>query len=365
MFNTYISPNAKLYIDEILKSKQISEGLVTKLFEEELSKTFNLSNLFTVNSGTSALHLALVLSRIRLRQEVLLSAQTFISTALAIMYVGAKPVFVDIDDKGNINPQDIRNKITKRTKAIIAIDWGGMPCQLDIISNIAKENNLVIIEDACQALGAIYKGRYIGQWSDFTCFSFQATKHVTSLDGGAVVCKDPNKYELGKKLRWFGIDREKDKPDILGERVYNLDKVGYKYHLNNLASAIGYSNLETIKQRLRYRRFLAKIYDDELQDIENVELPHKKEEGIKSSYWIYPILLPNNKTRNRFIEQMNKNNLSCSVVHRGIDRNKIFGGIDNSLKNQREWDNRQIHLPIHEEIKPNDIIRISKIIRNL
>ena len=188
------------------------------------------------------------------------------------MYQDAIPVFADIQlSTGNIDPKSIVNKITEKTSAIIAVHWGGYPCDLDEILDIGKQHNLIVIEDAAHALGATYKGKSIGDISDFTAFSFQAIKHLTTGDGGALCCLKDKDSEKAKRIRWFGIDRENSEPSNLGEREFDIDEVGYKYHMNDLAAALGQGNLESLCDRLRRRREIAKIYHDELLNTDVLE----------------------------------------------------------------------------------------------
>ena len=194
IFNTYIHPSASEKISEVLSSTFISEGEIVKEFEAELCKKLLLKNIVTVNSGTSALHLSLDLSGISEGDEVICPAQTFVASALVILQQKAIPVFADIDyETGNISVESIKKKITNKTKAIIPVHWGGYPCDMDEINLVAKQNNLIVIEDAAHALGATYKSQAIGALSDYTCFSFQAIKHLTTGDGGAITIGDEKK----------------------------------------------------------------------------------------------------------------------------------------------------------------------------
>ena len=185
-FSPKISNDTSL-INKVLKSKFVSEGKITEKFEKELKKFLNIKYCATVNSGTSAIHLALIASNVKRGDEVIVPAQTFIASALPIIYIGAKPVFADIDSStGNISSKGIKKLITKKTKALIVVHWGGYPCDLDEIKKTIRGKNIKIIEDAAHCFGGKYKNKNIGSISDFTCFSFQATKHLTSGDGGLI-----------------------------------------------------------------------------------------------------------------------------------------------------------------------------------
>src|ERR1035437_1301322 len=208
-FYTHISSEAKEYVNRVLDTTFISAGKIAEQFEKELERILKLNQVVTVNSGTSALHLGLDIAGIKEGDEVIIPAQTFIATGLSVLMLKAVPVFADIQpDTGNIDPVSIEKKITSRTKAIIPVHWGGYPCDMDEINAIASNYKLKVIEDAAHAVGASYKGDSIGTISDFTAFSFQAIKHLTTGDGGALCCKETKDYLGAKHKRWFGIDRE-------------------------------------------------------------------------------------------------------------------------------------------------------------
>jgi perosamine synthetase len=353
LFNTYIHPSAKEKVTKVLDSTFISEGKLVKEFEDKLADTLGCVNPIALNSGTSALHLAVVLAGVGPGDEVILPAQTFIATGLAILYCGATPVFADIQyETGNIDPKSVREKITPRTKAVITVHWMGYPCDMDEINIIAKEHNLKVIEDAAHAPGAIYKNQPIGSISDFTCFSFQAIKHLTTGDGGALCVKDPKLAKLGMALRWFDIDRANTKPSILGERGYDADMVGYKYHMNDYSAALGLANLENFNERLENRRKLAKRYRDGLSGIAEIKIMEESNDRI-SSYWTICIHVP--EKREDFIMALKSRGIPTTVHYLGIDRNKILGGKNINLKNQRKFDETQIHLPLHDAMNDQSV----------
>jgi perosamine synthetase len=347
IFNTHIDKSAFSSIEKILASTYLSEGRLVKEFESELSDKLNLINPVALNSGTSALHLALVLSKIGPGDEVIIPAQTFVATGLVVLQLGAKVVFADIDYlTGNLSVTSIKEKVTERTKAIILVHWGGYPCDLDEINTFATLNNIVVIEDAAHALGAIYKGRAIGTISDYTCFSFQAIKHLTTGDGGAICCKDPFKYEDSIVKRWFGIDRSNSQLSNLGERIYDIKDIGFKYHLNDYSAALGLANLRFFKERLLDRIKIANYYSNNLKSISGIHLFDYKEDR-ESAYWLFGFHVDN---RDAFISALKDKGVVASVVHMGIDHNSVFGGLDMSLSNQRRFDETQVHIPIHDAV---------------
>jgi len=359
-FHTHISDKVYEKVESVLRSGYLSEGDVVAEFENELSRKLGLINPVAVNSGTSALHLALVLADVGPGDEVILPAQTFVATGLVILMQGATPVFADIQyDTGNISPQDIKHRITKRTKAIMPVHWGGYPCDMDEINQIADKYHLVVIGDAAHALGAIYKTHPIAKTSELTAFSFQAIKHLTTGDGGALSCLWESDYLLAKKLRWFGIDRAKSKPSILGEREYDIDTIGYKYHMNNLAAAVGLGNLDGFRTRLLYRHQIAEYYRNELADVPGLELL-KADYDRTHAYWLFTMLV---ERREDFIRKLAEYNIPASVVHLSIDRNSVFGGLRDDLPNQALWNTQQVSIPIHEGLCGIDIHYIADVIQ--
>lgn len=360
-FDTYIDVTAKERVGAVLQSERLSEGALVREFEESLAQELGLTNPIAVNSGTSALHVALVAAGVQAGDEVILPAQTFVASGLTVMQQGAVPVFADIDYKtGNIDSESIRSKITSKTKAVMPVHWGGLPVDLDAIHNIAKEHNLKVIEDAAHAIGATYKGSAIGSLSDFSCFSFQAIKHVTTGDGGAVASLSAEDANTIRTLRWFGIDRTKAKPSNLGERIYDLETLGFKYHLNDYAAALGLANLPSLKQRLMKRNSIALRYREGLGHVTGISLFDAPNDRT-SAHWLFGIHV---EQRDNFIKTLLDADIPTSVVHVGIDRNKIFGaGVREELVNQRKFDATQIHLPMHDKITPDVADHIIDVIK--
>src|SRR5450432_3764761 len=287
IFNTYINKNAAGIVGKVLDSTFLSEGKLVKEFEGRLSSEFGLLNPVALNSGTSALHLALEIAGIKEGDEVILPAQTFVATGLVILQKKAIPVFADIDyETGNISVASIRGKITSKTKAIIPVHWGGYPCDMDEINQLAKQHHFVVIEDAAHALGAFYKGQRVGTLSDYTCFSFQAIKHLTTGDGGAISFLNPETARIASIKRWFGIDRQNTAVSILGERQYNITELGFKYHMNDYAAALGIANMENYFLRMALRQKFAAIYTEQLEGVPGVRL-FSYSNDRQSAYWLF------------------------------------------------------------------------------
>jgi perosamine synthetase len=346
-FDTHITQKAMSNVSNVLASGHLSEGEMVRRFEQALQDKFGMRNCVAVNSGTSALHLALVLAGVEAGDEVILPAQTFVATGLAVLYCGAKPVFADIGMDGNISVEDVLLKITDKTRAVIAVSWGGNPCGLADLSYSCRANGVPLIQDNAHALGATYEGSPLSRFRGFSCYSFQAIKQVTCGDGGLLTCDDWD-YGRAKRLRWFGIDRENDKADETGERVYNLKEIGYKYHMNDYSASLGLGNLNGFEKRQARVKEIAKRYCEELVGDIGMVLPDKKE---GCSYWLMDAVVDR---RSDFVRAMKDRGVPASVVHVGIDRNEIFGGLQD-LPVQRYWDEHHVCLPIHSSLTDEDV----------
>lgn len=354
-FDTHISSRAITRVSEVLQSTRLSEGRMVKDFETELSRQIGLRNPVALNSGTSALHLGLALSGVGPGDEVILPAQTFIATGMVILAQYAKPVFADIQiQTGNIDPESIRRKITEKTRAIMPVHWAGYPCDMDEIQAIAKEFNLAVIEDAAHALGATYKERRIGTISRFTAFSFQAIKHLTTGDGGALCCLSDDDHRRARARRWFGIDREHSQISVLGERDYNVREVGYKYHMNDLSAAVGLGNLGEFDVMLKRRQDIADVYRTHLRNVPGLTLLDYRDDR-RSACWLFTILVEN---RLAFIKKLKAQGIPASVVHQRIDRNLAFGGNTQGLDQQTIFDDLQISIPLHSKLTDDDVHHI-------
>jgi perosamine synthetase len=360
MFSTFVHPQAAGQVAAVLASGLLSEGRVVREFEARLGAELGLPHPATVNSGTSALHLALEVAGVQPGDEVLLAPQTFIASGTTVLQAGATPVFADIQyDTGNLDPADLESRITPRTRAIMAVHWGGYPCDLAEIQAVADRHGLVVIEDAAHALGATYRGRPIGTLSDFTCFSFQAIKHLTTGDGGAVCTLTPERARELHARRWFGIDRAHSPASELGERQYDLTQLGYKYHLSDYNAALGLANLAGLAERLARRRQVAEQYRRELAAVPGLTL-FRQEPDRTSAHWLFGLHV---EQRLNFIRHLHAAGISASVVHVGIDHNTLFGGKRADLHRQRRFDETQIHIPLHDALSDEQVQHIIAVIK--
>lgn len=352
LFRPYVTQLARDRVAEVLASGWIGQGPVVAEFERRFEATLGLPNAIAVNSGTSALHLALTCLGVGADDEVITTAQTFVATSLVALQNGARPVFADVQYlTGNIDPADIEHRITERTKAIVPVHWGGYPCDLDEIHAIARRHGLAVVEDAAHAIGATYHGGPIGAESRFTCFSFQAIKHLTTGDGGMIVAPDPADYELAKRSRWFGIDRDRRQPSDLGEPIWDIAEVGFKYHMNDIAAAMGVAHLNELPAMLAQRRCFAKRYRAALCDVPGVALFDSAPDR-ESAYWLFDLHV---ERRLDFIRMLKSKGVEASVLHQRIDTNSVFGELRHDLPTLEHFDATHVCLPMHNGLSNDDV----------
>jgi perosamine synthetase len=357
---TTVSEQAIANAVATLRSGFLSEGKQVKRFENELAARLGLARPVALNSGTAALHLALVLAGVKAGDEVIIPPQTFLATGMAVLMQGATPVFADIQyHTGNLDPAAIPGKITSRTKGIIPVHWAGYPCDLAELNPLAAGHNLALIEDAAHALGAAYQGKPIGAISRFTCFSFQAIKHLTTGDGGALCCLRAEDEQRARARRWFAIDRDHSPPSFLGERVYDATEVGYKYHLNDLGAAIGLGNLEVFPQVLARLRALAGQYRRQLSGVPGITLLESRTDR-ESACWLFTLLA---ERRDDFLRALQGRGVPASVFHQRIDRNSVFGGRRRDLPNMARFEDAQASLPLHAGLTDEDAAHVVSAVR--
>lgn len=332
----------------VLKSGWIGEGPQTAKFEEKLRKFLKQKKITALNSGTSALIMALRLAEIKYNDEIITTPMTCMATNEPILLAGAIPVWSDVHpDSGNIDVESIRKKITIRTKAIMIVHWGGAPCDLDPINELAKEYNLKVIEDAAHALGSKYKGKFIGNHSDYVAFSFQAIKHITTGDGGAIACRSIKDHMRARSLKWFGIDREKRQTSELGHVLWDIIEPGYKFHMNDIAATIGLTQFKYLNEIIKKRRENAAFYDNAISEIKGLKILKPEHQFGESSYWLYTFLTKGPEHRLKIIRYMREQGIETSIVHQRNDTYKIFKNYNNSdLKGVTEFCDRMLCLPV-------------------
>lgn len=308
-------------LEQVLWSGYVGQGPQVGRFEAALSGVTGNKHVLTVNSGTSAIQLALRLAGVR-GGSVITTPMTCAATAMPILAEGARIIWADIGSgTGNIDPADVERKIAPDTRAILAVHWGGQPCDTDALTEVARRYGIPVIADAAHALGAAWDGFPIGSFTtDFTCFSLQAIKHITTVDGGILTTRTAEDYQRGKLLRWYGIDRETERADARIEA--DIAEWGYKFHMNDVAATIGLAQLRHLSSVLRAQRANAAFYDKVLDGfpVGRQSVPAKAE----GAWWLYTLLLPNRRIREEFQAWMTEREIQVSQVHARLDGHSCF-----------------------------------------
>jgi UDP-4-amino-4,6-dideoxy-N-acetyl-beta-L-altrosamine transaminase len=276
---------------KVLQGDWLTTGPSVKEFENAISNYVGVKEAVAVNTGTAALHAAAFAAGVGPGDEVIVPPLTFVASANCVLYLGGKPVFADVlADTLNIDPVEIERKITAQTKAIIAVDLTGQPCDHDAIRSIAQRHNLIVIEDAAHALGATYKGKKVGLLQDLTTLSFHPVKHITTAEGGMVLTQDP---ELAKRMRSFrhhGIDVDLHKRNISNLWVYDVVNLGHNYRIPDVNCALGISQLRKLDSWLVRRREIVARYNQAFSDLPQIKLPYMMPD-CESAWHLYCIRL--------------------------------------------------------------------------
>jgi len=360
LFNPFLPKEAGNEVKKTIDSGFINRGKKAKEFEALLRTKFSWPLVHTVNSCTSALRLSLRTAGIKRGDEVISTPWTMIATNTAILECQGKPVFVDIDYENlNIDPDRIAEKITRRTKAIMVVHYAGYPCEMSKIYKIARNWNVPVIQDCAHALGSRYSGKWIGSFGEYNCFSFQAIKMITTGDGGAVSTSSKWIYDKVVALSWFGIDKSKRVKTLVGAFPKDIKELGYKNNCTDIDATLGLVGLKHIDQTLFDRKYIARRYDEELEDCRNLDLPYYK--GRHShSYWLYPIHVAK---RRSFATGMKKAGIQVDKHNDRNDRYTIFGKVRKDLPNTAKTDKDLIHIPIHSALTESEIEYVIKTIK--
>ncbi len=369
LFKVFMAPTAKERVAEVLDSGYIGQGPMVEEFENQLGNHFGNKKVVTTNAGTSALHLALHLLKkprhnieqfhgvafiehnwpgIQEGDEVLATPLTCTASNWPILANGLKIKWVDIDPATlNMDLNDLKRKMTPKTKAILGVHWGGYPLDLDRIQKIQMEFKKehgwhpALIEDAAHSIGTKYKGKYLGSHGNFVMNSLQAIKHITSIDGGLLYCPHNELYERAKLLRWYGIDRNpKGRTDFRCEA--DIPEWGFKFHMNDVCAAVGMENFKYLDDILSKHKENAAYYDEHLKNVNGVTLL-KREEGFESAYWIYTMLVDD---RLSFYKHMKECGITASQVHERNDKHSCVTEFKSTLPNLDKTIGKVVNIPV-------------------
>ncbi len=371
-------PIFRLYLDEedyasvkgIMESGQISRGKLPSVFENEFSEYIGCDHSVVLNSGTAALRLAVEALDLPPGSEVIVPSLTFVATAFAPIYCNLRPVFAEIEPETfNLSPEAVERRITPKTKAIIPVHYAGQPVNLEAINEIARRHDLIVIEDAAHAVGAEYQGKKIGNVSDFTAFSFFATKNITGGEGGVVCTNNAAWAEKIRLMKAHGIKPLESGPRASG--YYDVVSIGYNCHLSNLNIGLLRSQLKRLGELNDMRRSNAKYLTDLLKEISFVETPDIGE-GNDHIFHLYTIKLKPgslNMSRDEVVETLIKEGIGVGVYYRPVHLFSYFrehyGYRAGDLPITEDVANRLITLPMYPQLDKADLEKIFLVLKKV
>ncbi len=363
LFRPTFGDAEKKALCDTIDSRWVGRGPQTIKFEERFSKYIGSSYAVSLNSATAALHLGLLCSEVE-GQEVLTSTMTFVSSTEAILLAGGRPVFCDVEpDTLNISVDDMARKITPTTRAVIITHYGGQSCDMNSILELAAEHGLSVIEDAAHGCGGSYQGRALGSMGTIGCFSFQATKNMTTGEGGMLVTDDESIAKRVRKLRWCGITSptwERFKVDQVQRGwMYDVEEVGWKYEMNDLAAALGLAQMDRLEDCNQRRRELMDRYRRAFADIDGIDMLASRDYAVSSCY-------------NAVVHLDNREGLFTHLDTCGIDSNvhfypnhlfRIFRPYTTHLPvAEREWQ-RILSIPLYPDLTDGEQDRVIDAVR--
>jgi perosamine synthetase len=346
LFHPYVPDEARKAVDDVLKTRWIGQSTKVDQFEKDMETKFDVKHAVSLNSGTAALETAYDLIDIQKCDEVITTPMTCTATNLSLIKRGAKIIWADILEKTmTIDPADVARKVTGNTKAIIQVHLGG------IKSDVGPQP-CPVVSDAAQALG-IFNG-------DYTCMSFQAIKHITTGDGGMLVCPTKETYDKARLMRWFGIDREKKIDNNWQcyknrQMTFDVEIMGYKRHMNDIAAVMGIEGLNKYDQIISHRKELFDTYRKGLKGIDGIKLI----DGDVNTYWLCTVLVEN---RDEFARVLFSHYIETNMVHLRNDIYKVFGGKE-VLPVMDKIESKYLCLPLNMKVTVEDVEYICDIIK--
>ena len=350
---SYDNNEIKAFI-KLVRDGNFSMGNESIKFEKAIAKKLNIKdeNVALVSNCTTALHLSMIVAGVNEKHNVLCSSLTFVADANCIKYVGAKPKFIDITSNlnWNMSVNDIQKKITKNTRAIIMTHYAGYPCEISKIKKIAKQNKLILIEDACHTIFSKFKNNFLGTYGDLGVFSLYGNKNITTGEGGIIIGKKEYIKKI-KILRNHAIDKSMLERNLTKNPTYEIYDLGYNYRIDDIRSTIGIEQLKKIDHLNSLRRKIAlrykKLINKELADI---QIPFADFIGSKFSYHLFPILLPSSLKREKLIQFLNFKNIQTSIHYKPIHKLKLYERNNLRLKNLDKISNHILSLPIYPDL---------------
>lgn len=351
---------------EVLRSDFLTQGPKIKEFEKALADYCGARFAAAFSSGTAALHAAYFAAGFEVNDEIITSPITFLATSNAALFLGARPVFVDVElDTGNIDITLIENAITEKTKAIVPVHFAGHPAELEKISQIAQRHNLLVIEDACHALGARYLGTTIGdcKYSDMAVFSFHPVKSITTGEGGAVLTNNAEFHDKLIMFRQHGVTKDhkvfESRSEHVGDWYCEMQYLGYNYRLTDIHSALGISQLRKIDRFIQRRREIAKRYSQAFSDNVFFDLPVERD-YVRSAWHLYPIRLKNKylSYKTKIFAELRAKGLGVQVHYIPVYLQPYYrqlGYKRGDCPNAEDFYEREISIPLYPAMSSEDV----------
>jgi len=357
-------------VSQVIRNRWLTMGEMVQKLERNFTNFLGIKHAFAVSSGTAALHLALRALNIKTEDEVLVPSLTFVASANAILYVGAKPVFVDITDLSDLNLScdDLENKITRKTKAVMVVHYGGYLADMERIKKIAKKHNLFVIEDAAHAIGAKFKSKMAGGIGDVGCFSFFSNKNMATGEGGMIVT---NRDKFAQKLRLL---RSHGMTSMTWDRhkghaySYDVTELGYNYRMTEMNAALGIEQLKKLRSSNRKRKSLIKIYVENLRGTKGVSIPFLNYPR-DSAFHLFPIILDQDVNREKFMDFLKRAKIQTSIhyppIHKFSYYQKNFKESENYLPSTEYVGGHELTLPLHPLLQKKDILFVCDQIKKI
>ncbi len=359
---------------KILKSPFLTQGPKVPEFEKKLQKIAQSRYVAVVNSGTAALHIACLAIGIKKGDEVITSPLSFVATANAATYCGGKPIFADVDEYGLLNPEEVERKISKKTKAVITVDYAGQPSYVQQLKELCRKYNLILISDAAHSLGAMDGKNPVGSLADLTCFSFHPVKTITTIEGGAIATQNYIYYQKIVMLRNHGITKNRDLfvSKDQGDWYYEMQTLGYNFRMSDVEATLGISQLTKIRKFIKRRNQIAQLYIKHLKIMEQryqLIIP-KLRKGILSAWHLFPLRIDFSQkkiSRKRFFEMFLKHGIKLQVHYIPIHLqpyyvNKFHYQRGDFPKSELFYD-QEVSLPIYPNLSDREVYRIIRLIQ--
>jgi perosamine synthetase len=363
IFRPYYDDAEVNAVAEVLKSGWIGLGPRTADFEQRFAAYIGVPHAVGVNSATAALHLALMVLNVA-GGEVITTSMTFVSSNHAILYNSGIPVFTDIEpDTLNIDTKSIERNLTDRTRAILVVHYGGHPCDMDPILDLARVHNIPVVEDVAHGCGGYYKDRHLGSLGTIGTFSFHAVKNLATGDGGMITVADPEIDQRLRRLRWVGIDKDtwnRSEVDQKYSWYYTVQELGFKYHMNDITAALGLVQLEKLERGNARRREIVEYYNDRFSDLDWLELPVEKSYA-KSALHNYVVKLDR---RDDLIAHLRERRISAGVHYFPNHLYSMYRQFKADVPvTERVW-KRLVTLPLYPGMSDLDVERVVEAVSN-